>query len=106
MSRNLGVALVAFGVVVVFVGLAAWSIEDTYGHGLNFTIAVEGGMATVYEEQTGRTPLFSGTNQAALDYVERRHATGKNFVVAGAIIAVGVVLVLVGLFVRRRMSDY
>ncbi|MCD6022862.1 MAG: hypothetical protein K0R20_2572 [Actinomycetia bacterium] len=105
MSRVLRVALVVFGVVLVFVGLSAWGVEDMYGHGLNFTIAEEGGVATVYEEQTGQTPLFSGTSEEALDYVERRQATGKNFVVPGAIIAVGVVLVLVGLFVRRRMPD-
>jgi hypothetical protein len=57
------------------------------------------------QEQTGQTPLFSGTSEEAIDYVERRQATGKNFVAPGAIIAVGVVLVLVGLFVRRRMPD-
>ena len=105
MPPLLRVAPVAFGVVVVFVGLFGWAIEDTYGHGLNFTIAEEGGVATVYEEQTGETPLFSGTNEEALDYVERRQATGKNFVLPGAIIAVGVVLVLVGLFLRRRISN-
>jgi hypothetical protein len=105
MPRVLRVALVVVGVVVVFVGLFAWDFEDTYGHGLNFTIAEKGGVATVYEEQTGQTPLFSGTSEEALDYVERRQETGKNFVVPATIIAVGVAFVLVGLFVRRRVAD-
>jgi hypothetical protein len=32
------IGLIVLGLIVLFVGLAAWSIEDTYGHGLDFTL--------------------------------------------------------------------
>lgn len=105
------------GVLVVVVGLFAWSLEDTYGSGLNFTIQPgPGNLVSVFEEDEGvgrpadfegtpgRRAVFEGTTAEARDYTERRRAAGKSFVLPGAIIAVGSALIVLAL-VRWRMSS-
>jgi hypothetical protein len=108
--------VLGLGVLVVLVGVSAWSIEDSYGSGLNFTIEQgPGDLVSVYEEHEdagpprgfegtlGRRSVFEGTPAEARDYTERRRAAGKNFVLPGAIMAVGLTLIILS-FVRRRTS--
>jgi hypothetical protein len=97
------IALAALGVVVVFIGLFAWSVEDSSGSGLNFATepgAAEG-VVTVYEVDEGvgggDTPVFEGTRAAASEYMERRTSAGESFVIPGVIIGVGAALVLLAI---------
>jgi len=107
--------ILGVGVVVVLVGLFAWSVEDSYGSG-NFTIQPgPGNLVSVFEEDEdvsgdvgtditpGRRAVFEGTSAEAREYMERRRATGESFVLPGAIVAVGSALIVLA-FIRRRSS--
>jgi hypothetical protein len=102
MSRRTRTLVIVLGVVAALAGLVAWTIEDQYGSGLDFTLRPRDGQIAVYEAQTGSEPVFIGSRDEANEYMERRRAAGESFVVPGAIIAAGVILVLVGAFVGRR----
>jgi hypothetical protein len=91
--------LLVLGLIVLFAGLAAWSIEDTYGHGLDFTLRGR----NVYEAGVD-DPVFEGSPQEARDYMERRRAAvERNFVVPGLIVALGVVLVIAAFLPWQRL---
>jgi hypothetical protein len=93
------IGLLVLGLIVLFAGLAAWSIEDTYGHGLDFSL--RGG--NVYEAGV-QDPVFEGSPQEARDYMERRRAAvERNFVVPGLIVALGVVLVIAAFLPWQRL---
>lgn len=101
MSRTARIGLIALGIVVVFVGIVAWSIEDTYGHGLDFSTRPADGQVAVYEASAGEEPVFSGSPEEAFEYMDERRATGKSFVVPALIIAAGAILVIVGAIAGR-----
>jgi hypothetical protein len=97
--------LVVFGLILVFAGLVAWGIEDEYGSGLNFFVVEGPATTTVYEESDGRRLLFEGTPQEARAYMERARAARESFLVPSLIIALGAVLVVVGLVPWRRLRS-
>jgi hypothetical protein len=100
------VALVVFGLLVILVGLGAWSIEGEYGSGLNFSVESRSGTATVFEERGPKlVPVFEGTQEEASTYMGQRRSQGESFVGPGIIIAVGIVLVVVAFVLRRRTVD-
>jgi hypothetical protein len=102
MSRTGRIVLIALGLVIVFGGVFAWTVEDEYGSGLDFSTEPRDGQTAVYEAQAGSEPVFVGTRGGAFEYMERRRAAGESFVGPGAIIAVGAVLVVVGALAGLR----
>lgn len=102
MSRSARIVLVVLGLVVAVGGVFAWTVEDEYGSGLDFSTRPRDGQTAVFEAESGEEPVFVGPREEAFDYMERRRAEGESFVLPGAIIAVGAVLVIVGAFARRR----
>jgi hypothetical protein len=82
--------------------LFVWTVEDQYGSRLDFTLKLRDGQTYVYESQTGSEPVFVGSRDEANEYMEQRRAAGESFVVPGAIIAAGAILVIVGVLAGRR----
>ena len=106
MSKGGRVGLVVVGLIVIFVGMVAWSFEDEYGSDTNFAMqGPPGGNVIVYDvdEQAGtNTPVFEGPEEEAMAYVEQRRSVGRDFLVPGLAIAVGVTMVLAGILTRSR----
>ena len=102
MSHTVRIVLIVVGVVTVLGGLFAWSIEDSYGSGLDYSLMPEDGRIQVFEASAGEEPVFVGTREEANGYMQRQRAARESFVLPGAIIAAGVIMVLVGAFVGRR----
>ncbi len=106
-SRKARILLVLVGLAVVMVGWFSWSLEQEYGSGTNFGLEIKpDDTVVVYDvdEQAGtRSPVFEGSSQDAEAYMERRRAEGESFVIPGLVVALGVVLVVVGLLPFQRM---
>lgn len=102
MSRSVRIVLIVLGLVAVLGGLFAWTVEDAYGSGLDFSLRPRDGQTAVYEAQAGEEPVFVGSRDEAFEYMEQRRAAGESFVLPGAIIAAGVILVAVGAIAGRR----
>ncbi len=102
MSRFIRIGLIVLGLIAVLGGLVAWSIEDEYGSGLDYSLMPRDGSTYVYEEQAGEEPVFVGSRDEAFEYMEQQRAAGESFVLPGAIIASGAILVIVGAFAGRR----
>jgi hypothetical protein len=94
--------LIVVGLLTVLGGAFAWTIEDEYGSGLDFSTRPMDGQTAVYETQAGEEPVFVGDRDEAFEYMEQRRAAGESFVVPGAIIAAGAIVVVVGAFAGRR----
>jgi hypothetical protein len=101
MSRFVRIGLIVLGLVAALGGLVAWSIEDEYGSGLDYSLIPRGGSTFVYEEQAGQEPVFVGSRVEAFEYMDQKRAAGESFVLPGAIIATGAILVIVGAFAGR-----
>jgi hypothetical protein len=101
MSRSARIGIIVLGLVAVLGGLFAWSIEDSYGSGLNYSLEPRDGRTHVYEEQAGEEPVFIGSRDEAFEYMEQKRAAGESFVLPGAILATGATLVIVGAFAVR-----
>ena len=101
MPRPVRIVLIVLGVVVVLGGMFAWAIEDEYGSGLNYSTEEQGGVTYVYEDQAGQEPVFVGSQEEAFAYMEEQRAARESFVLPGATIAVGAILVIVGAFAGR-----
>jgi hypothetical protein len=102
MSRFARIGLIVLGLVAVLGGLAAWSIEDSYGSGLDYSLMPKDGRTYVYEEQVGEEPVFVGSRDEAFEYMEQRRTAGESFVLPGAMIATGAILAVVGAIANRR----
>ena len=102
MSRSVRIMLIVLGLVVALGGLFAWTIEDVSGSGLDFSTRPSDGQTAVYEAQAGEAPVFVGSRDEAFEYMERRRAEGESFVLPGAVIAAGAILVIVGAIAGRR----
>ena len=102
MSRLVRSVLIASGLVVILGGVFAWSVEGEYGSGLDFSTKPQDDQTAVFEAQSGEEAVFVGSRDEAFEYMEQRRAADESFVVPGAIIAVGVILVAVGVFAGRR----
>jgi hypothetical protein len=65
------VIVITLGVVLVLVGVVSWAVEDVYGSGTNFLVAVDpDGSATVYDDgDSGRVVVFEGTEEQAREYM-------------------------------------
>jgi hypothetical protein len=94
----------ALGLIAVLGGVFAWTIEDEYGSGLDFSTRPRDSQTAVYEAQAGEEPVFVGSRDEAFEYMEQRRAAGESFVLPGAIIAVGAILSIVGAFAGRKMQ--
>lgn len=103
------VMLVILGLLVVFGGWVAWSIEDVYGSGTNFLVQTsQDGSVIVYEDVDGQGTdevVFEGSEKEAQAYIEQRRAEGKSFVVPSVVIAVGALLVVGALVAPRRSGS-
>ena len=104
MSRRARIVLIVLGLVAVVGGLFAWTVEDVYGSGLDFSTRPRDGQTAVFETQAGEEPVFVGSRDEAFEYMEKRRSAGESFVLPGAIIAVGAILVIVGAFAGRKMK--
>jgi hypothetical protein len=90
MRRSQRVSLLVLSLIVLFLGAAAWSVEDTYGHGLDFTLK-----GRFVHETAVDQPVFDGTRQEADEYMERRRDSAeRDFLLPGAIIALGLALLI------------
>ncbi len=78
-----------------------WAVESEYGADLNYTIVIEDGVATVFEETAGDVGQFD-SNEEALAYTEQQRAAETNYLLPGLVIAAGIAIVLVGLVGFRR----
>lgn len=80
-SMKSRVLIAVVGLLVAFVGWVAWSIEGEYGSGTLFVVEThQDGSAIVYDvdEQEGtRTPVFEGSQQEAVAFMERRRSEGR-----------------------------
>jgi hypothetical protein len=104
MSRRARIVLIVFGLVAVLGGLFAWTVEDEYGSGLDFSTRPRDGQTAVYEAQAGEEPVFVGSRDEAFEYMEQRRTAGESFVLPGAITAAGAILVVVGALAGRRTT--
>ena len=95
-SRTVRIVLVVLGLVVVLGGVFAWTIEDEFGSGLDFSTRPRDGQIAVYETQAGEEPVFVGSREEAFEYMEQRRTAGESYVLPGAIIAVGAIIFLIG----------
>jgi hypothetical protein len=114
-STTKRIGVVALGLLIGFVGLAAWGLEQDAGGGWNAG-SIEGdpgGVYTVYEldendqggtEEPAKIVKFTGTEQEALAYYDSR-SQNRNFVVPALIIAAGAGLIVLGALVLRNKSD-
>ena len=102
MSRSARIVLVVLGLVVVLGGVFAWTVEDSYGSGLDFSTRPSDGQVAVYEAESGDEPVFVGSRDEAFEYMERERTAGESFVLPGAVIAVGAILLLVAALAGRR----
>jgi len=102
MSRTLRIVLILLGLVTVLGGLFAWSVEDSYGSGLDYSLKPRDGRIQVFETSSGSEPVFVGSREEANAYMEQQRAARESFVIPGAIIAAGAILVVVGALARRR----
>ena len=102
MYRRARIVLIVLGLLVVVGGLVAWDIEDEYGSGLDFSMMPRDGQTAVFDAQAGQEPVFVGSRDEAFEYMERKRSAGESFVLPGAIIAAGAVVVIVGAFAGRR----
>ncbi len=96
MSRRARVGLVLLGFLVLLTGLFLWSVESEYGAELNYTIVIEDGTATVFEETAGEVAQFE-SNDEAVAYTEQKRAEGANYLLPGLVIASGIAVVVLGL---------
>ena len=101
MSRSARIVLLVLGLVIVLGGVFAWTVEDSYGSGLDFSTRPSDGRIAVYEARSGE-PVFVGSRDEAFEYMERERAAGESFVLPGAVIAVGAILLLVAALAGRR----
>jgi hypothetical protein len=101
MSRTVRIVLIVLGLLAVLGGVFAWTIEDEYGAGLDFSTRPRDGQTAVYEAQAGEEPVFVGSRDEAFEYMEQRRAAGESFVLSGAIIAAGAIVVIVGALAGR-----
>jgi hypothetical protein len=101
MSRTARIVLISVGLLVVLSGLFAWSVEDSYGAGLDYSLMPKDGRIQVFETSSGSEPVFVGTREEANAYMEEQRAARESFVIPGAIIAAGAILVVVGALARR-----
>jgi hypothetical protein len=104
MSRRARIVLIVLGLLAVLGGVFAWDVEDEYGSGLDFSMMPRDGQTAVFEAQAGQEPVFVGSRDEAFEYMERKRSAGESFVLPGAIIAVGAILVIVGAFAGRKMQ--
>jgi hypothetical protein len=102
MSRAVRIGLIVVGAVAVLGGIFAWSIEEESGSGLDYSLQPSDGKVAVFESSSGGEPVFVGTRDEALDYMERQRNARESFVIPGAIIAAGAILILVGAVIGRR----
>ena len=109
-SMKSRVLIAVVGLLVAFVGWVAWSIEGEYGSGTPFVVEThQDGSAIVYDvdEQEGtRTPVFEGSQQEAVAFMERRRSEGENFLLPALIIVAGALLVVVALVPLRRLRKH
>ena len=101
MSRRGRIVLIVLGLVVVLGGVFAWTVEDEYGSGLDFSTRPRDGQTAVFEAQAGDEPVFVGSQDEASEYMERERAAHESFVLPAVIIAVGAILVLAGALTGR-----
>jgi hypothetical protein len=101
MSRFFRIGLIVLGLVAVLGGLVAWSIEDEYGSGLDYSLMPRDGSTYVYEEHAGEEPVFVGSRDEVFEYMEQQRAAGESFVLPGAIIVAGAIVAIVGAFGGR-----
>jgi hypothetical protein len=102
MSRAVRIGLIVLGVVALLGGIVAWSIEDEYGSGLDYTTRPSDGEVAVFEASAGAEPVFVGSRDEAFDYMEQERSARESFVIPGTIIVAGAILVIVGTVVGRR----
>lgn len=102
MSRTVRIVLIVLGIVTVLGGLVAWSIENSYGSGLDYSTKPSDGRIQVFEASSGADPVFVGSREEASEYMEQQRAGRESFVIPGAIIVAGAILVIVGAFAGRR----
>jgi hypothetical protein len=96
MSRGARIGLVLLGVLVLLTGLFLWAMESEYGADLNYTIVIEDGTATVFEETAGEVAQFD-SNDEAVAYTEQKRAEGANYLLPGLVITSGIALLVLGL---------
>ena len=112
LSKDSRVAVGAFGVLVLVVGLGLWSYEREYGSGLNFAGESDGEVVRVYEvnEQfpdaegnPGTKLVFEGTEEEASEYMAQRRAERTNYLVPGLVIVFGALVVIAALIQPRKV---
>jgi hypothetical protein len=79
-------------------------MESEYGADLNYTIVIEDGTATVFEETAGEVAQFD-SNDEAVAYTEQKRAEGANYLLPGLVITSGIAVVVLGLFGFRTSKQ-
>jgi hypothetical protein len=102
MSRAVRIGLIVLGVLAVLGGIFAWSIEEAYGSGLDYSMRPSDGEVAVFEASAGADPVFVGSRDEAFDYMEQQRNARESFVIPGATIATGAILIIVGAVAGRR----
>jgi len=102
MSRAVRIGLIVLGVVTVIGGIFAWTTEEEYGSGLDYSTKPSDGDVAVFESSAGAEPVFVGPRDEAFDYMDRQRNARESFVIPGSIIASGAILIIVGTVAGRR----
>ncbi len=111
-STTIRIGVVVLGLLIGFVGLAAWGLEQGAGGGWNAgSIKGEpGGVSTDCEldennqggtEEQAKIVVFRSTEQEALAYYYSR-SQDKNLVVPGPMNAAGAGLIVIGALALRK----
>lgn len=106
------IAIGVLGLLVIAVGWLAWELETEYGGNTpDGAAATEDGLVAVFnyvndqatdpEGPDATSIVFVGTEEEAEAYMDQRSREGRNYVVEGAIIAAGVLLVVAAIIPTR-----
>lgn len=104
-TRGARLSLAAAGIIVGLVGLAVWSFETEYGgNPVAGSESTGDGLERVFDVDETRldasgqpvtTIVFEGTPEEAREFIQRRHEEGRDYRPAGAVIGLGVIIVIV-----------
>ena len=106
MSRLARGSLVVLGLVVMWAGGVAWSLETNYGSGSSWAIEQPaGGPVRLYsvDEVAGEeTLVLEGSEEEIREYIEEYEESGRSYVFPGLVIGSGALIVISAFIPWRR----
>lgn len=115
------IGLAALGILAILAGLFWWQIESQTSSLRLEEVRYQNGVVEVWEAHAdvpdrargdaaalralGATLQFTGTDTEAAAYIEQRQAAERSYLLAGAIIGLGVVVAAIAFIPARRRRE-